>query len=359
MKHFEFKALTDAGELNRFLNQTKLNEHNNVFSSSHWYKESTQAKNVAYILLDENKDIQQSLHLNITTKCGFSIAEFAGEPYIQYNDAINHGDKPISDFVAQSIQHLKSMNVDAIYLHNVREDAHIFEYCQQNGNVIETKQAPWIDLAKFENYEAFFESTSKTVRKVYRRLFREFDVKFEVYLDEEISEQLIDDIINLKIKQLGEVGRSSRVFMSSARLAELRTIFTHPNDDFKIFVSVIKCDDVLVSGAISLIKDGIYYGYIVAMNTEYTKYAPGNAHVLLNVNWSYENGVTDYDFLSPSDEYKIRWAKNNSIPVYDFIIPMNRRGKMFGSIYLKKIRPLLKKFYLAVTSRQYKRYNRK
>lgn len=346
MRKLIFNSITSATEIKRIIYQTELNNQNNVFASGHWHFKSTQPNCISYTNTDQNNYIQQAIHFKITNKFGFSIAEIAGEPNTQYNDAINNSSGSVDEFLQKCLEDLESRGIDALNLHNVKEDAHIYKYCYENGHILEKKHAPWINLTTFENFDSFFTSTSKTTRKVYRRLFREFDVQYQVFLDEQISEDLIDKIINLKVKQLAKLGKSSRVFMNQNNLDDLKAIFTNPNDDYKIFVSTLKCNGALVSGAISFIKHDTYYGYIVAMDDEYTKYSPGNAHVILNVQWSFENNLDIYDFLSPADEYKFKWTKNNSTPVFDIIIPMTLRGKIFGSVYLTKIRPKLKILYL-------------
>ncbi|MBL1242024.1 MAG: hypothetical protein COB13_009245, partial [OCS116 cluster bacterium] len=87
--------------------------------------------------------------------------------------------------------HLNGKHIDAVHLRNVRADAHIIEYCQNNGLILEKKQAPWIDLTKFENYEAYFNGLGKTTRKTYRKLFRDLDTQFNVYLDDQITAELV------------------------------------------------------------------------------------------------------------------------------------------------------------------------
>lgn len=355
MSNFVFKAITGKKNIQNTIDQIKLDDQNTVFSSGSWFRNLIGDNNLSFTAVEENGQVGQALHLNLKRKFGFCVAEMAGEPFTQYSDAINNSQQPTDDFLKNCLIHLADIQVDALHLRNVRADAHIIEFCQKNGLILAEKQAPWIDLAQFENYDAYFNSLSKTTRKTYRRLFRELDTQYNVYLDDEITSQLIDEIIELKSKQLDEHGKSSRLFVDLQNLKQLATILTTQTNDFKTFVSTIRCDGTLVSAAISFIKHEHYYGYIVTMDNNFIKYKPGNIHVILNIEYAYNHGISIYDFLSPADEYKYRWTKNNSISVYDILLPMSAKGKLYGAVYLNHLRPLLKSIYLHMSnSRLYK-----
>ncbi|PCI88150.1 MAG: hypothetical protein COB24_03390 [Hyphomicrobiales bacterium] len=355
MSNFTFRAITGKKNIQNTVDQIKLDGQNTVFASGSWFRNLINDDNISFIAQDQNGQVGQALHLNLKRKFGFCIAEMAGEPFTQYSDAISYNQQSIDGFLKNCLTHLADIQVDALHLRNVRADAHIIEYCQKNGRIMAEKQAPWVDLTQFENYEAYFNSLSKTTKKTYRRLFRELDAQYNVYLDDEITRELIDEIIELKSMQLDEHGKSSRVFADLQNLKQLGTILTTQTDDFNIFVSTIRCAGTMVSAAISFIKGKNYYGYIVTMDNNFIKYKPGNIHVILNIEYAYNHGITSYDFLSPADEYKYRWSKNNSIAVYDILLPMNAKGKLYGSVYLNKLRPRLKSIYLYIcNSRLYK-----
>ncbi|MBL1421738.1 MAG: GNAT family N-acetyltransferase [Alphaproteobacteria bacterium] len=355
MSNFTFKAITGKKNIQNTVDQIKLDSQNTVFASGSWLRNLINDNNISFTAQDQNGQVAHALHLNLKRKFGFCIAEMAGEPFTQYSDAINHNQQSIDDFLKICLAHLADIQCDALHLRNVRADAHIIEYCQANGRILAKKQAPWVDLTQFENYEAYFNSLSKTTKKTYRRLFRELDTQFNVYLDDEITRELIDEIIELKSMQLDDHGKSSRVFADLQNLKQLSTILTTQTSDFNIFVSTIRCGGTLASAAISFIRGERYYGYIVTMDNNFIKYKPGNIHVILNIEYAYNHGITSYDFLSPADEYKYRWSKNNSIAVYDILLPMNAKGKLYGSVYLNKLRPRLKSLYLYMyNSRLYK-----
>uniref|UniRef100_A0A2A4YXU5 BioF2-like acetyltransferase domain-containing protein n=1 Tax=OCS116 cluster bacterium TaxID=2030921 RepID=A0A2A4YXU5_9PROT len=359
MSNLIFNAITGQKDIQNTVDQIKLGSHNTVFSSVFWLRNSIGADNISFTASDAGGQIQQALHLSVKHKFGFKIAEMAGEPFTQYSDAINNSQQPIDNFFKHCLAHLNGKHIDAVHLRNVRADAHIIEYCQNNGLILEKKQAPWIDLTKFENYEAYFNGLGKTTRKTYRKLFRDLDTQFNVYLDDQITAELVNEIVELKAKQLDEYRKSSRVFADQKNLEQLTKMLTTPSDDFKIFVSTVSCDGKLASAAISFIKGDHYYGYIVAMDNRFIAYKPGNIHVILNIEYAYANGITKYDFLSPADEYKYRWSKNNAIAVYDILLPMSAKGKLYGSVYLNNLRPMLKSAYLYMcNSRLYKAFKK-
>lgn len=348
MSDLVFNAITNAQDIKNMLAQLEVNDQNNLFASSYWFHNLIDDNYISYTATDEDGKIQCALHVCTHKKLNFKIAEIAGEPYSQYSDAINNGDQPVDAFLAQAFEHLYAQGVDAIHLRNVRADAHIYDYCQNNGVILEEKQAPWIELDNYADHAAFVKAAGKNVPRVYRKLFREFEVKYECFVDEQVSSDLVRQVIKLKMQQLDIHGQTSRVFASHDKIEKLVEILSTPSPDLKTIIATITCDGVLASASISHAKADTHYGYILAMNADYTRHSPGNAQVIKNVEWAMENNITKFDFLPPADSYKFKWTKNNYTAAYDILLPMTAKGKMYGSIYLKFLRPKLRDLYLAV-----------
>ncbi|MGL1920968.1 MAG: GNAT family N-acetyltransferase [Hyphomicrobiales bacterium] len=349
MSKFIFSAITNAQDIKNIQSEIELNDQNNVFVSAYWFQNFIDDNYITYTATDENGKIQCALNICVHSKLGFKIAEIAGEPYTQYNDVVNNSDSSVDEFFAQALDHLKTQSVDALHLRNVRADAHIHNYCQKHGTILANKKAPWIDLSQYENYEAFFNSTSKTTRKVYRKLYRNFEnIENNIYVDEQITPELIKEVLALKASQLSSYGLSSRVFVDPQNIAELVEAFANPSPDLKTIIGTIRIDGALISAAISHAKADVFYGYIIAMDVKFTSFSPGNAQVIANVEWAMQQGITVFDFLAPSDDYKFKWSKDNYTAAYDFLMPMSSKGRLYGSVYLQFLRPKLKKAYLAL-----------
>lgn len=346
MLDFKFNVIDDAQAIKDLMHQIEVNSSYNIFQSAYWLANSIDENNISFTATNSDGKICKALHVKIRRKFGFKIAELADEPYGQYSDVVSTDGQPSDEFFEKSLDYLKANGVDAMHLLNVRADANIYQYCQKHGETLADKQAPWIDLKAYENYEAYFNSASKTTRKIYRKFFRDLDVETKSYIDEEISPELVEEVLQLKSKQLANNGQTSRVFADEKNVACLAEIFTNPTPDFKTHIGTCRCDGKMVAAAISHVKGNVYYGYIIAMDVEYTRFSPGNAQVLLNIEWAYENGIEIFDFLAPADNYKFKWTHKNYAKANDVLLPMSVKGKFYGSIYLQKLRPVLKSAYI-------------
>lgn len=320
---------------------------NGPFASPHWYKNAYSDDHLFYM---ESGDLNgnNSIHVKTQKKCTTNLAEIAGEPFIQYNDMTKNGDQSTESFLNNFMQFLNKKNVDALHLHNVREDAHIYEYCRQNGIVIASKKAPWVKLDEFENFEAYIKSLSKNRRYMFKRLPRKQECSYKTYVDQQITEEVAQLVIAQKLKQLNSRGETSRLFADKAKVKQLVNMLTHKSPDFQTYVSLLYIDSVLASSSVFFVKNKRVYYYILAMDDAYAKLSPGNYIVLENIRLAYERGCTVFDFLAPEDAYKLKWAKDSFTPAYDILLPITVKGRIYGQLYLKLLRPMLKKIYLAV-----------
>lgn len=329
---------------------TKTQNHidqNNVFSSPHWFADSIDDNHLCYM---ESGDYNgnNSIHVKTNNLLGLKSAEFAGEPFIQYNDMVKHGNQSTEDFLDNFTNYLKANGVDALNLHNVREDSHIFDYCYQNGYIIARKKAAWLDFKPYVDFDDYLKSIGKNTRYKYNRLARQHDVTFEIYKDHQITAEIVTQVIEQKSKQLELRNETSRLFANKNKLDNLVKKLTTPCDDFETYVTLLKVDGVLASSTVVFIKNEKIHLYILAMDDDQSKFSPGNHIILENIRMGFDLGCVAYDFLSPEDAYKLKWSNDNYTPVYDILLPITAKGKIFGLTYLKTVRPILKCIYLSV-----------
>ena len=353
MSDLNFKVITSEMTIKASEYQSDENSMNNVFASGHWLLGNVGKKNISMVNMQGTK-IVNALHLKHNYFFGANIAEIVGEPFIQYNDIISNDAAGVEQFLNNTHDALPTNNISALHLRNVRIDAKIYSYCQKFGMVIKENNAPCLDMTKFKNFDEYLASMSKSTRKTYRNFFKKLNVEHQYYINDEITKDLAKQIIKLKTDQLALIGQSSRAFAQDINIEKLINLVSTPSDDFKTIASITKCNGKLASASISFVKGKNYYGYVLAMGSDFSKYCPGNNQILLNIKWAFDNGLEYFDLLSPEDDYKLRWTKGRSIPVYDFLIPMNKRGKIYGHLYLKTIRPILKSIYLFLKKYRFK-----
>lgn len=323
------------------------NNQNNPFSSPSWFADEMSQNDLSFIEGDGEIGFN-AMHVKTKNMLSVNIAELAGEPFIQYNDMLKHSSQPANIFLDKFVEHLKFNNIDALHLHNVRQDAHIFEYCRQNGSIIAEKKAAWLDLTNYEDFDGYLKSINKNTRYKYNRLPRQQDCLFETFVDAQITAELVTQVIAQKSKQLELRGETSRLFSDKTKLAQLVKKLTTPSDDFQTYVTTLKINGELASSTVVFLKNNKIHLYILAMDDDFSKLAPGNHIILENIRLAFQLNCIGYDFLAPEDAYKLKWSKDNFIPVYDILVPITHRGRIFGHAYLQNIRPFLKKIYLSV-----------
>ncbi|MBL1242022.1 MAG: GNAT family N-acetyltransferase [OCS116 cluster bacterium] len=322
-------------------------DKNNIFSSPHWFEGGLE-ENIFSFFEGGEEQGSNAIHVKFNNVMGFKSAEMAGEPYIQYNDMIKNGAQSVDGFMEYFLKYLKTNKVDALHLHNVRGDAHIFEYCQANGIILEQKQAPFLNMTNYADFDAYFDSLSKQTRYKYKKLLRTHECEYNIYVDDEISRGLVEHILAQKSAQLDLRGQTSRLFSDQAKMAQLADKLSTPSADYKTYISTFKIDGVIASSSVFFIKNGTLYFYILAMDDDYAKLSPGNNIVLKNIEAAYSLNCHTFDFLAPNDIYKLKWSRGDAMPVYDILLPVTTKGKLIGLGYLKFIRPILKKVYLSV-----------
>lgn len=315
---------------------------NNVFASPHWFDNGSESNLLSFI---ENDN---AIHVKPHNIFGIKFAELAGEPYIQYNDMSKNGDQPTAIFLDNFVKYLKSNAVNAVHLHNVRADAHIFKYCQANGIILQQKTAPFLNLTNYDDFDGYLKSLSKQTRYNYNKSFRTHDCQYDVYVDDEISHEIVEQVIAQKTAQLKLRGETSRLFANATKLNGLIDKLTTPNTDYKTYVTTFKMDGIMVSSTVFFIKNGKVYFYILAMDDNFAKLSPGNNIVLKNIQTAFTQNCELFDFLAPNDVYKLKWSRGDAVPVFDILLPITIKGRIIGSTYLKTIRPFLKKIYLSV-----------
>lgn len=322
-------------------------DENNVFSSPHWFEDGI-AKNRFSFFEGSEDEGANAIHVKFSRTLGLKFAEMAGEPYIQYNDMIKNGTQPVDNFLDYFTKYLKTNRVDVLHLHNVRRDAHIFDYCQANGVILQQKMAPFLNMSNYADFDGYLNSLSKQSRYAYKKLFRTHDCEYNLYVDEQISPELIEYILAQKASQLDLRGETSRLFADQAKIAQLATKLSTPSADYKTYVSTFEINGVIASSSVFFIKNNKVYFYILAMDDDFAKLSPGNHIVLKNIETAFGLNCQVFDFLAPNDVYKLKWSRGDAMPVYDILLPITTKGYIVGFGYLKYIRPVLKKVYLSV-----------
>ena len=77
---------------------------------------------------------------------------------------------------------------------------------------------------------------------------------------------------------------------------------------------------------------------------EMTNLSPGRLHFDLAQRHWLARGQSSYDLMVPYDSYKDSWSSEQE-PVNDYYLPLSALGQVYGSVYLKVLRPWAKVLY--------------
>lgn len=334
----------------------------NVFSLSCWHKNISNVDHNTAMQMHVSVpiDAQNSRSLTVVLKSTkwLKHAELLGEPLIQYNDfestiAVNAGSIN-HDFADEMTKN----KVDYCYFRNVREHSGLHNWLKDKGTITATKLAPFIDLTDMNSmadYYAFLSAkTRKSRRRRAKKLAAKFVVEFSTYMDTDIEPDLVDQVLNLKKLQLAKFGLSSRLFSSEQKLNQLKNLVLSGDKLFKAVVSVLKCDEKIAAAEIGYLYKDTYYSFLGTMDEDFHAYSPGSCQLLKTIEWAIDNQVKIFDLLPPEDAYKFSWARENKTIVYDILLPFSLKGRLFGNVYYRILRPRIKQIYF-----WYKRHSKK
>ena len=84
-----------------------------------------------------------------------------------------------------------------------------------------------------------------------------------------------------------------------------------------------------------------YLSYLGAYDPAFAKFSPGKIELAMMIRWCLENGIAIYDLLCNRSQYKADWS-NCEAGVEDFDLALTLSGRVFHSIWLKRLKPAIK-----------------
>jgi CelD/BcsL family acetyltransferase involved in cellulose biosynthesis len=81
----------------------------------------------------------------------------------------------------------------------------------------------------------------------------------------------------------------------------------------------------------------------------HTDLSPGRLHMDLSQRQALADGMTRFDLMVPYDPHKESWS-SGQVMTRDYYLPMTLKGKIYGALYLRYLRPTLRKIYYKLPS---------
>ena len=299
------------------------------------------------------------LPLMKTTHLGVATLNWLTDPIGQYGDILCAKDHSIAKWMSASLQFIKRLKgIDIIRLRHVRELSAIGNYASQNfrdANLHE--QAPFLDLTPFKNeedYDARYNSQQRKRRKKIRAKLEEIgEVQFRTIVPGSDSDQAIIQAIREKNQWLSERGRFNRVMGCPRHIGFLKSLSRSSTERFQTITTELTAGGKPVSWEIGFNYKGTHFAYITSHMNSLTDLSPGRLHMDLSQRLSISSGQTRFDLMVPNDSHKESWC-SGKVDTKDFFLPISVLGKIYGQIYLAKIRPLMRKTYYGLPQKALK-----
>ncbi len=279
-----------------------------------------------------------------------TILRWLSEPFCQYGDAlIAEGQNP-GIWLNQAMKYVQRLkNIDIIRLRHVRADAAIHGFCV--SDMIDAKlheKAPYLDLTAFtgdESYEARYTSTQRKRRKKIRKeLETQGEIAFRTLPHGATCDAAIAEAIAEKNKWLEERGRQNRILRCPGHVGFLKLLSHDKNSGVEMVTSELSAGERAVSWEIGFNFHGTHYAYITSHVNALTDLSPGRLHMDLSQRHCIAQGLARFDLMVPHDAHKESWS-SACMETNDYYLPITLTGRVFGNLYLRILRPIVREFY--------------
>jgi CelD/BcsL family acetyltransferase involved in cellulose biosynthesis len=276
-----------------------------------------------------------------------------GEPIVQYGDILTarHLD-PAATF--KQVWHALNQltRFDAAVLRHVREDAVANNIGQlASAQVSVHEEAPFVScdaFSSFAEYDATLSSKKrKNRRRLWNRLNEEATVTTEVVGPGPRALEIMSAGLAHKRHWLDNKAVASTAF-ADQRLDHLMTAIARGDGpDVGLVAFAIVTNDEIAAVAITFETLGRLNGYMITYAPTHEKHGVGLLNTERMIQGAFDRGAKLFDFMAPSQDYKLAWT-NNVVAVNDWVIPKTMRGRILAKAW--ELRPMLKAQFVRLPS---------
>ncbi|MEO0620449.1 MAG: GNAT family N-acetyltransferase, partial [Pseudomonadota bacterium] len=191
--------------------------------------------------------------------------------------------------------------------------------------------------------DCFPAKARKNRRRHRRRLGEVGDVTFRVETSGVATRQLVADAFAFKRAWLRKQGRVSFAFADDRIDAFFATLASgHAPPGITPHVFVLRCGKTPAAINIGFVDGNTLLIHVAAYNPAFERFSPGSLLFEDTIRWACTQNFETFDLMSPGDAYKRDWTSDH-VTVRDYAIGMTPRGRAWEHVYLRKIRPALKR----------------
>jgi CelD/BcsL family acetyltransferase involved in cellulose biosynthesis len=281
------------------------------------------------------------------------IARTAGAPIGQYDEILLDPDCKAEELFPAALDALKRIvRPDLVFLERVRADGALRRALSGVEPFGETEGAPYSDLS--EGSAGLMGKLKTRVLRQQRKRVRKMEeaghVEFEIAERPEQAEQWLKEAMALKYEWLRSTGRISRAFVQSgtlACLADLARTCCAQDANPRTLVSRLALDGKTAAIEMGFTDRGVYHIYLGAFAPDVAKLGPGNVLTEKILEWCSEQGITRYDMMAPRSRNKLEW-QSGEVEVNDFVLPTTTVGRLYMTLVLRRLMPMLRNFFYAL-----------
>jgi CelD/BcsL family acetyltransferase involved in cellulose biosynthesis len=305
----------------------------------HWTQHFTRPDtgDLAIVTIRRSGQLVGVLPMVLERACGLRQLAFMGDPVGQYGDVLSYGAAggTIAEALRFAIQQTRS---DLVRLAKVRDGALIAAALAEFDAVLTaSEEAPFIDLTKHSNFDAYQKRFSSKALKNRRRLDRRLEERGPVVAQWDLVGEAGADAalatFALKRTWLKERGQLSRAFADQRTDAFFASVCAQQVRPAGGNAAVLRPGTDIANAAITVTAKGTQVLHILAYDRQFEKCSPGVLHIEKMIARAFEQRLTTFDFLAPRHDYKTEWA-DGAVRVADYAIPVTALGRIYTRAYL-------------------------
>lgn len=294
--------------------------------------------------------------LMATRHGGVWILKFLSDPFAQYGDILVDGAEEPEVWIDAAWSAIAAdASIDGVSLRHVRTDTCLHRLLAQRcGTPVERNVAPYLDLTGFGDAAAYHAALSRNQRakrsKLRKRLERHGEIAFAVYREGPQFAAAIARALDFKREWLATRGYRTDVLLEPGFTEFVTELGRGDTEGMTAAAGVLSRDGTPLSVDVGIHFKGEYFGYLIVQDQLLLDESPAKLHLDLLQKWTVEHGFGRFDLMAPDAPYKMHWA-NATVAVDDFALATTLEGRLYCSLYLKTLRPHVKRLYHALPMR--------
>lgn len=294
--------------------------------------------------------------LTIEKKSGLKIITWAGSPVSQYGDILLKEHVNNLNWLKDAVNFLiNELKPDLFHLRKVRFDASITPLLEAySATLLEETAAPYIETLGAENFTEFNKRYSQRSRKSKRRHRRKLEehgqISFELSKEGPVAKVAALNAIAQKRAWLKTMKIISPAFKTDLIDRFFEKAVASTERPTGLCASELKVDGKTIATEIGVRVNSYYGAHLGTYDPSFIAHSPGSLQIQETIAALINEGIEIIDLFAPGDTYKYEWTKQ-AVPVYDFAYSTSLKGKIYESLYLARLRPVLKKGAAALSQR--------